>query len=73
MPDVVIHSGNPLQAISIYDFKLPCPPDNMYSWRRYPKDHTYKGLSQGQVYVEALKTDAALVTPRQGVQQRIHP
>ncbi|WNG23098.1 hypothetical protein F0U62_02895 [Cystobacter fuscus] len=73
VPDVVIHSGNPLQAVSIYDFKFPCPPDNHASWTKYTAGHTNHGLNQGDVYVEALKTEAALVTPRQGVHQRIHP
>jgi hypothetical protein len=73
VPDVVIHSGNPLQAVSIYDFKFPCPPDNNYSWRRYGQGHIYQGSTQGEMYVEALKKEAALVTPRRGVEQRIHP
>jgi hypothetical protein len=73
VPDVVIHSGNPLQAVSIYDFKFPCPADNEAIWRMYGHEHTYKGLNQGQVYVEALKSEAALVTPRRGIEQRIHP
>jgi len=73
VPDVVIHSGNPLQAVSIYDFKFPCPPHNETAWRMHGHGHTYKGSSQGQVYVEALKTEAALVTPRRGIEQRIHP
>ncbi|WP_232537315.1 hypothetical protein [Cystobacter fuscus] len=72
VPDVVIHSGNPLQAVSIYDFKFPCPPHNETPWRMY--DHgPFEGSSQGKVYVEALKTEAALVTPRRGIEQRIQP
>ncbi|WP_155893579.1 hypothetical protein [Cystobacter fuscus] len=73
VPDVVIHSGNPLQAISIYDFKFPCPPDNNASWKKYTAGHIDQDLTQGKVYVDALKAEAALVTPRQGVHQRIHP
>ncbi|EPX59773.1 hypothetical protein D187_002517 [Cystobacter fuscus DSM 2262] len=73
MPDVVIHSGNPLQAVSIYDFKFPCPANNEATWKMYGHGHIYRGLNQGQVYVEALKTEAALVTPRRGIEQRIHP
>ncbi|MET0403532.1 MAG: hypothetical protein ABW123_14060 [Cystobacter sp.] len=73
IPDVVIHSGNPLHAVSIYDFKFPCPPDNRYDWRRYPEGHIYQGSNQGNMYVEALKTEASLITPRDGIQQRIHP
>ncbi|WP_084737183.1 hypothetical protein [Cystobacter ferrugineus] len=73
VPDVVIHSGNPLQAVSIYDFKFPCPPDNRSSWRTYTEGHIDQDLTQGKVYVDALKAEAALVTPRQGVHQRIHP
>jgi hypothetical protein len=73
VPDVVIHSGNPLQAVSIYDFKFPCPPDNNSSWKTYTEGHVNKDLTQGNVYVEALKAEAALVTPRRGIEQRIHP
>jgi hypothetical protein len=73
VPDVVIHSGNPLETASIYDFKFPCPPDNEASWRPYESGHLYKGSTQGKIYVEALKTEAALVTPRDGIQQRIRP
>ncbi|MET0401065.1 MAG: hypothetical protein ABW123_01625 [Cystobacter sp.] len=73
VPDVVIHSGNPLQAVSIYDFKFPCPPDNEALWRMNGNGHAHEGLSQGQVYVEALKVETALVTPRRGIEQRIHP
>ena len=72
VPDVVLHSGNPLEVSAIYDFKFPCPSDNAASWRPYPRGHMYEDLDQGNMYVKALEAEAAIVT-RRGIQQRIFP
>ncbi len=67
VPDVVIHSGNPLLVQAVYDFKFPCPIDNHPTWNRYPKGHSHAGLSQGRVYNEALGAEPALVAPQWGI------
>jgi hypothetical protein len=52
VPDVVIHSGDPLRILAIYDFKFPCPISNEPRWNRYPQGHPYFGFNQGKVYEE---------------------
>jgi len=66
-PDVVLHSGDPLQAESVYDFKFPCVEiDRPKSWRRYP-DGPYQGLSQKNVYQMFLDTYIWQVIPWLGI------
>ena len=62
-PDVVIHSGDPLQAWAVYDFKFPCPERNPPLWKIYPKGPPYNGRSQGDVYSKAFGRTAARVAP----------
>jgi len=38
VPDVVIHSGNPLDVLAVYDFKFPCPITNKPRWNPSPQD-----------------------------------
>lgn len=68
VPDIVLHDGNPLHVQDIYDFKFPCSPSR-YSlgWRTYPEGHPYAGLSQEEIYGDALGTPPARVTPWLGV------
>lgn len=68
-PDVVIHSGNPLRAEVVYDFKFPCVnSDRAPDWRRFPEGHPYAGSSQGKMYGDALRTQEVWrVVPRLGV------
>jgi Protein of unknown function (DUF3396) len=54
VPDVVIHPGNPLEVLAVYDFKFPCPISNRPRWRSYPKGHPKAGSTQGDVYLEFL-------------------
>ncbi|ATB29348.1 hypothetical protein [Melittangium boletus] len=71
-PDVVIHSGNPLEVQAVYDFKFPCPPSNRPSWRLPGKENLHP-KNQGETYVEAFNAEAALIAPGWGVVQRIAP
>lgn len=67
-PDVVIHSGDFLEVLAIYDFKFPCINiDTVSGWTRYPEGHPYQGFSQGQMYEEAFNQNPARVFPRLGV------
>ncbi|MFL5351939.1 hypothetical protein [Archangium sp.] len=66
-PDVVIHSGDPLQAWAVYDFKFPCPETNLPTWTKYPKGHPYQGRTQGEMYRRALGRSPSRVTPLDGV------
>ncbi len=67
VPDVVIHSGNPLLVQAVYDFKFPCPISNAPRWSQYPEGPPHNGASQGKVYNEALGVAPQLVAPRYGV------
>jgi hypothetical protein len=66
-PDVVIHSGDPLQVQAVYDFKFRCVnTDGRPGWRSYPEGHPHAGRSQGQMYRDALGPEPQIVTPRLG-------
>ena len=68
VPDVVIHSGNPLRVEAVYDFKFPCVnSDKIPPWRRYPPGHPYADFTQGDIYLEAWGSNPARVVQRQGV------
>jgi hypothetical protein len=67
VPDVVIHTGNPLEVLDVYDLKFPCPGSNFPEWRKYPEGHRYEEFHQGQLYKEAFGGDPARVAPRWGV------
>jgi len=67
VPDVVIHSGDPLLAQAVYDFKFPCVNGDATAWRRYPPGHPRRGASQKDVYEEALGAKASRILPRWGV------
>jgi hypothetical protein len=63
VPDVVIHSGNPLDVLAVYDFKFPCPISNYPGWNKYPNGHPYSGLNQGAIYQKYLGVGPHLVAP----------
>jgi hypothetical protein len=68
VPDVVIHSGDPLQPLAVYDFKFPCVnSDAVPASRQYPPDHPYAGATQELIYQEALKAQVKRIVPRLGV------
>jgi hypothetical protein len=67
-PDVVLHSGNPLEVQAIYDFKFPCAnTDEAPRWSRYPDGHPYEDFTQGQMYEKALGVRPARAVPRLGI------
>ncbi|WP_257457550.1 hypothetical protein [Archangium lipolyticum] len=67
-PDVVIHSGDPLDVRAVYDFKFPCVnTDKAPDWYEYPPGHPYQGSNQGRMYQEAFGEEAARIVPRLGV------
>ncbi|WP_164014852.1 hypothetical protein [Pyxidicoccus trucidator] len=61
VPDVVIHTGDPLQVQSVYDFKFPCPEVNLARWRPYPSGSPFR--DQGDAYKKILDADARLISP----------
>jgi len=68
VPDVVIHEGDPLEVLAIYDFKFPCAnSDKAPPWRVYSKGHPYHPSSQGDMYQEALGAQVRRVIPRLGI------
>ncbi len=67
-PDVVIHSGDPLNVQAVYDFKFPCNnTDQPPEWSEYPEGHPYHRSSQGDMYEEVFEVPAARVVPRLGI------
>ncbi len=65
VPDVVIHTGNLLQVLAIYDFKFPCvSTEDPVPWRKLPD-----GRRQNKAYNEALKPvqEPFRIQPRIGV------
>lgn len=67
VPDVVLHTGNPLKVLDVYDFKFPCPGSNSPTWNSYPEHHPYHEYSQWQMYQKAFGGNPARVAPRWGV------
>ena len=63
VPDVVIHSGNPLEVLAVYDLKFPCPSSNEPSWRDYEEGHPHHGSDQGSIYRKILQVIPKLVAP----------
>lgn len=67
-PDVVIHTGDPLQVLAVYDFKFRCVNfDQEPGWRTYPEGHRYEGETQGKLYKEAFGPEVHPIGPRKGV------
>ena len=68
VPDVVIHSGDPLHPQAVYDFKFPCTNvDQPLRWDEYPPEHPYAGSTQKEMYNSALSVKPLRVMPRLGV------
>ncbi len=63
VPDIVIHSGDPLKAQAVYDFKFPCLRETLPKWTRYEEGHPHEYKSQGEVYEEFFGVRAHRVTP----------
>ena len=68
VPDIVIHTGTPLQIQAIYDYKFPCADtDNIVPWDTYPEGHPNHRLDQGTTYHRLLGVKPARIQPRLGV------
>jgi hypothetical protein len=67
VPDVVIHSGSPLDVLAVYDFKFPCPSINPPTWTEYPQEHPHHPKNQGDMYQQALGPTAFRVAPSWGI------
>jgi len=67
-PDLVLHSGDPLQAQAVYDFKFPCVDvDEPLRWTQYPAGSPYAGQNQGTMYKQAFGQPPARIMPRLGI------
>jgi len=64
VPDVVIHTGDPLQVQRVYDFKFPCPESNPPTWKRYPPGNPLKASNQGEAYRNVFGVAPVPVTPK---------
>lgn len=68
VPDIVIHSGDPIEVLAVYDFKFPCVnSDTPPRWREYELGHPYQRKTQAALYQEAFGVTPHRVTPRIGV------
>jgi len=68
-PDIVIHAGNPLLPLAVYDFKFPCVSSvssKNDGWCRYTQG-PYAGRWQNAVYEEILGTVVRAIKPWLGV------
>ncbi|WP_420944611.1 hypothetical protein [Archangium gephyra] len=68
-PDIVIHAGNPLLPLAVYDFKFPCVSSvssKSDGWCRYSQG-PYKGRFQDDVYKEILGPFVRAIKPWLGV------
>ncbi|SEN01687.1 hypothetical protein SAMN05444354_12861 [Stigmatella aurantiaca] len=68
VPDVVIHTGNALQILAVYDFKFPCPGSNTARWNVYPQGHAYEYSDQGNIYRHAFGVTPLRASPVWGIQ-----
>lgn len=64
VPDLVLHTGNPVQVQRVYDFKFPCPDTNPPMWRQSPSGNPLRARNQGDAYRLTFGTSPVLVTPR---------
>ena len=48
----------------------PCPESNEPKWTEYGEKSAYFGFNQGQIYKKALRGEALLISPREGVVTR---
>jgi hypothetical protein len=67
VPDVVLHTGNLVEVVDVYDLKFPCPGTNFPEWRPFPKGHPYHLSNQGEMYHKAFGVNPARVAPRWGI------
>jgi hypothetical protein len=65
-PDIVIHAGNPLLPLAVYDFKFPCVSSDRVPWCLYTRG-PHAGLMQDKVYFEVLGVEPKPILPWMGV------
>ncbi|HEX5746166.1 MAG TPA: hypothetical protein VFZ09_07975 [Archangium sp.] len=68
-PDIVIHAGNPLLPLFVYDFKFPCVSSESRKrngWCQYTQG-PYAGRYQDEVYKEILGPFVRAIKPWLGV------
>ncbi|MCY1073600.1 hypothetical protein [Archangium lansingense] len=65
-PDIVIHAGNPLLPLAVYDFKFPCVSSAQVPWCKYKKG-PHADRWQNEVYYEALGVEPKPILPWIGV------
>lgn len=61
---LAVYHHNRDKVAEFIDLKFPCPSSNDPNWRRYGKPSPYDGLTQGQVYQQALDGEVFLLTPK---------
>ncbi|HYH96966.1 hypothetical protein [Hyalangium sp.] len=68
-PDIVLHANRSSLRSSVLtlDFKFPCPDTNKPQWREYGENSACAGYNQGEIYRNALRGEAVLISPRAGV------
>lgn len=68
VPDVIIHTGNPLQVQAVFDFKFPCPEGNQSSWRQYSSGNGNEVSNQGDAYQKTFDVQAVRIRPRRSIE-----
>jgi hypothetical protein len=68
-PDIVIHTGNLVEVLDVFDLKFPCPGTNPAIWHGYPEGHPYAAMNQGAAYERAFGVNPARVSPRWDIQR----
>ncbi|QSQ18726.1 hypothetical protein JY651_25535 [Pyxidicoccus parkwayensis] len=63
VPDVIIHTGNPLQVQAVFDFKFPCPETNTPKWRSLSPGNALGVRNQGEAYFKVLGEAPSRVAP----------
>ncbi|MBZ4419490.1 hypothetical protein [Myxococcus sp. RHSTA-1-4] len=67
-PDILIMDEKGV-IILVYDMKFPCPESNTARWDFYSKGR-WAPTSQDDLYLQALRVEPLLVSPREGVVPR---
>ncbi len=68
VPDVIIHTGDPLQVQAVFDFKFPCPEGNRAAWRDYPSGSASGASNQGEAYKSIFGVQPTRVPPRREIE-----
>jgi len=67
-PDIVLHADRNLRrGVLVLDFKFPCPDTNEPRWKAYGDSSAYAGSNQRDIYKAALRGEAILISPGNGL------